>query len=373
MRLSRLASRAALLGFVTVAACDVYAIATDPFPGLVQTWNLPIATTRISVASVLPAGVTIFSTPTSNPPDSSAFQVSMPAISYSRPLAPNCPACVAISGTTAPKPQFNIGPGNGSAARLPAGVDSATIVGGTVTYTITNGFSFDPIRVNPSNPTGLPQGRIDIMIRSGSVVLTRDSLKGQTATLPAGTTVTRSLSLPSNKVGDSITVELLVDSPNGEPVFMDASRSISTSASITNLRVADVKIRVTGAALNSGPAQEIDISDLDDSFTERALGGGVELNVTNPFAVAGTMNVVFNTSSGAISKSAALAAATTPQRLTITFDSLEINRILTSSTPATLLMTGSVTAPAPITVTPRQVISIANRFILKVRAFGGID
>jgi hypothetical protein len=373
MRLSRLASRAALLGFVGVAACDVYAIATDPFPGLVQTWNLPIATTRISVASLLPAGVSIYSTPGSNPPDSSAFVVSMPSINYSRLLAPNCSLCQSISGTTAPKPAFSIGPGNNSAARLPANVDSATVLGATLTYTITNGFTFDPIRVNPSNPTGLPQGRIDIIIRSGSVVLTRDSVKGQTATLAAGTTLTRTLLLPSNKVGDSITVELLVDSPSGESVFMDANRSISASATITNLRVADVKIRVPSATLNSGAPEEIDLGDLDESFTERAIAGGLELTVTNPFAVAGNMNVTFTTASGTIGKTAALAAVTTPQRLTITFDSLEISRILTSDPPPTLSMAGAVSAPAPITVTPRQVISMANRFILKFRAFGGTD
>jgi hypothetical protein len=373
MRLSRLASRAALLGFVGVAACDVYAIATDPFPGLVQTWNLPIAETRISVASLLPAGVTIFSTPASNPPDSAAFQVSMPAINYSRPLAPNCPACQAISGTTAPKPAFNIGPGNSSASRLPANVDSATILGATVTYTITNGFSFDPIRVNPSNPTGLPQGRIDIMIRSGSVVLTRDSLKGQTATLAAGTAVTRTLPLPSNKVGDSITVDLLVDSPAGEPVFMDASRSITASATINNLQVADVKIRVPSASLSSGTPEEVPISDLDESFTERAISGGLELNITNPFAVAGNMSVNLATSSGPISKTAAIAAVTTPQRVTVTFDSLEMVRILTSNPAPTLAIGGAVAAPAPITVTPRQVIQMSNRLILKIRAFGGTD
>ena len=375
MRVSRLVSRAPLLGFVGIAACDVYAIATDPSPRFIQTWNLPVTATRISVASLLPAGVTIYSTPASNPPDSSAFDVSMPSINYSRPLGPNCSACQSISGTTANKPAFNIGPGNNSAARLPANVDSATVLGATVTYTITNGFTFDPIRVNPSNPTGLPQGRIDIMIRSGSVVLTRDSLKGQNATLPAGTSVTRSLPLPANKVGDSITVEMLVDSPAGEPVFMDASRSISANASITNLRVADVKIRVPSAALSSGSPVEVDLGGIDSALTKRVIDGALELNVTNPFAVAGNLNVNFATSpGGVISETATLAAVTTPQRLTVAFDSLEMSRIFRSDPPATLSMGGTVTAPAPITVTPRQVISMSNRIILRIRlAFEGIN
>lgn len=369
MRLSRLTSRAALLGFAGVAACDVYAIVSDGTPNLVQTWNLPVPATRVSVASLLPSGVAIYSTPASNPPDSAAFSVNMPAINYSRPLAPNCPACVSINGTTANKPAFNIGPGNGSASRLPVNVDSATVLGATITYTITNGFSFDPIRVNPSNPTGLPQGRLDIMIRSGSVVLTRDSIKGQTATLPPGAVLTRTLNMPPNKVGDSITVELLVDSPAGEPAFMDANRSISANATISNLLVSDVKIRVPTATLSSGTPQEIDVGDLDENLIKRAIGGGFEMTVTNPFAVAGTMNVVLTTTPGpSVSKSATLAAVTTPQRLTVTLDSTEMQRVLSSNPSATITMTGTVSAPAPITVSPKQVISMANRFILRVRA-----
>jgi hypothetical protein len=133
-------------------------------------------------------------------------------------------------------------------------------------------------------------------------------------------------------------------------------------------------INVPTASLNSGTPEEIDIGDLDESFTERAIGGGLELTVTNPFAVAGTMNVTFNTSPGpAVSKSAAIAAVTTPQRLTITLDSAEISRILQSNPSPTLAIGGSVSSTAPITVTPKQVISMSNRIILKIRAFGGTD
>jgi hypothetical protein len=374
MRLSRLTNRAALLGFVGVAACDVYAIATDPFPGLVQTWNLPVTETSISVASLLPTGVAIYSTPASTPPDSSAFSVTMPAIAYNQPLAPNCAACLLINGTTAPKPAFNIGNGNGSRALLPANVVSATVLGASITYTIVNGLSFDPIRVNPSNPTGLQQGQLDIIIRSNSEVLAMQTLRGDTATLPAGSTFSRTISLATGIVRDSINVDVLVNSPAGEPVLMDASRSIAVSATVTGLRVGAVTINVPTASLNSGTPEQVDIGELDESFTERAIGGGLELTVTNPFAVAGNMNVTFTPTPGpAISKTATLNAVTTPQRLSITLDSLEISRILKSNPSPTLSMGGSVSAPAPITVTPKQVIAMSNRIVLKIRAFGGTD
>jgi hypothetical protein len=372
MRLSRLASRAALLGFVGVAACDVYAIATDPFPGLIQTWNLPVATTRISVASLLPAGVTIFSTPASNPPDSSAFTVSVNNVNFSRRVGAYCGLCQTLNGTVAPKPAFIISPDTGSTVTLPNDVVSASLLGGTVTYTLTNGLSFDPLRVSANLAN--PQGRIIVVVRSGSIVFARDTLKGETQALPANTgTITRALPLQSGPIANSITVDLEVNSPAGDNTFINANGVLGASATVTGLRVGAVTINVPTATLNSGAPQEIDLGDLDTNLTSRAIAGGLELTVTNPFAVSGNMNVQFVVSPGpVISKTAALAAVTTPQTLAVSFDSTEISRILKSPT-ATLSMTGTVTAPAPITVSPKQVILMSNRFIMKLRAFGGTD
>jgi hypothetical protein len=372
MRLSRLVNRAALLGFVGVAACDVYAIATDPFPGLVQTWNLPVTTTDISVASLLPTGVAIYSTPASNPPDSSAFTVNVNGVNYNRRVGDYCSLCQTLNGTTAPKPAFIINPDAGSTVALPANVVSASLLGGSVSYTITNGLSFDPLRVSANLAN--PQGRIVVVVRSGSVVFARDTVKGETQTLAAGTNLTRVLNLQTGPIANSITVDLEVNSPTGDNTFINADGILAMAATVTGLRVGAVTINVPTASLNSGTPEPVDIGELDESFTERAISGGLELTVTNPFAVAGNMNVTFTPTPGpAISKTAALAAVTTPQRLTITFDSLEISRILKSDPAPTLAMGGTVSAPAPITVTPKQVISMSNRIILKIRAFGGTD
>lgn len=373
MRLSRLASRAALLGFVGVAACDVYAIATDPLPGLIQTWNVPVATTAISVASLLPNNVNIYSTPGSNPPDSSAFIVNVSGISLSRRIGAYCSLCQSLNGTTAPKPPFTISPDTGSTVSLPANVVSASLLGGTVTYTVNNGLSFDPLRVSANLAN--PQGRIIVVVRSGSVVFARDTVKGENVALPANTgTLTRVLNLQSGPVASSLTVDLEVQSPAGDNTFINANGSLSMSASVANLRVGSVTINVPSATLSSGAPEEIDVGDLDTNLTRRVLGGGLEMTVTNPFAIAGAMNVVFTTNPGPnITKTATLAAVTTPQVLSVTFDSAQMSRILKSEPSATLSIAGSVSAPSPITVTPKQVISMSNRIIMKIRAFGGTD
>lgn len=373
MRLSRLVNRAALLGFVGVAACDVYAIATDPFPGLVQTWNLPVTSTAISVASLLPSGVGIYSTPASNPPDSSAFTVNVNGINFNRRVGSYCALCETLNGTTAPKPAFVISPDTGSTVSLPANVVSASLVGGSVTYTINNALSFDPLRVSANLAN--PQGRIVVVVRSGSVVFARDTVKGETETLPANTgTLTRVLNLQSGPIASNITVDLEVNSPTGDNTFIDANGILSMSATVTGLRVGAVAINVPSASLNSGTPEEIDVEDLPEDVTKRTLGGGLDLTVTNPFAISGNMSVTFTPTPGpAITKTATLAAVTTPQRLTITLDSAEMFQILKSNPPPTLSMGGTVSSTAPITVTPKQIISMSNRIILKLRAFGETD
>src|SRR5947208_1754771 len=69
-------------------------------------WVVPAPTTRIAVASVLPAGVSIL-------PDSSAFAIIVPPTTVTRQLSQDCAACVAANGLTVPKPAFQA---NASAA-----------------------------------------------------------------------------------------------------------------------------------------------------------------------------------------------------------------------------------------------------------------
>ena len=366
MRLSRLVNRAALLGFVGVAACDVYAIATDPFPGLVQTWNLPVTTTTISVASLLPTGVGIFL------PDSSAFTVNVNGINYNRRVGDYCALCQTLNGTTAPKPAFIISPDAGSTVNLPNNVVSASLLGGSVSYTIINRLSFDPLRVSANLAN--PQGRIVVVVRSGSVVFARDTVKGELQSLPAFTgSFTRVLPLQTGPIANNITVDLEVNSPAGDNTLIRADSSLTMNATVTGLRVGAVTINVPSASLSSGTPEQVDVGGVED-VADRAISGAIELTVTNPFAVAGSMNVTFATTPGpAVVETATLTAVTTPQRLTIPFDSLEISRILNSDPAPTLSIGGSVSSPAPITVTPKQVISMSNRIVLKLRAFGGKD
>ena len=367
--------RALLLGLVAVAACDIYRTAVDPFPGLIQTWSLGASDETIWVDELLPTGVTIL-------PDSSAFVVSVPGVNYSRRLGGYCPACNAVNGTTAPKPAFVISPDTGGTTNLPTDVDSAAVLGASVSYTLTNGFSFDPIRVNPSNLATGTQGWLTVTIRSGSRVLGRDSINGRTTAFPAGTSITRSMppcstvaaGVPcfgTGNVGGNLTVDLLLDSPAGENAFIDVSRNLTAAATVSNLQVASVKIRIPSQSIGSSTPETLEVGELPEDATKRAIAGRFEMTITNPFAVAGTFALQFNPQGQpAINKTVALPTTSTPTVRSIQLDSVEINRILTA--PATTFTTSAtVSATSAINVTPKQVITIANRIVLTLRAFGG--
>ena len=102
MTLSTVSRRAALLGLAFSAlGCDVVAFASDPKPILEQTWSLPTSHSHISVGKIVPNSVSIYSTPGSNPPDSSAFLLNINNVVFARRVGDDCAQCQTLNGTNA--------------------------------------------------------------------------------------------------------------------------------------------------------------------------------------------------------------------------------------------------------------------------------
>ena len=98
------------------------------------------------------------------------------------------------------------------------------------------------------------------------------------------------------------------------------------------------------------------------------LEPGMEM-ITNPFAIAGTMDVSFGYApSQAVVKSLPLATGIDQQRA-VALDSTDIQAILGKK--VALTVGGVVNSSTPITVTPKQQITIANRLVLTIRTGGG--
>jgi hypothetical protein len=372
--------RASLLGLVlVVAACDVVQFVSDPKPRLVQTWNLPASKTTISVASLLPTGVQIFSNPGTN--DSSAFQIDIAAAGFQQRLGNDCQTCNSLNGTNAIKPQFTLQATRTSA--LPANVVSASVVSGQVTLVMTNNLSFDPLYVTTGGAT--PQGFLVLTMSSNTQGLVVDTIfggptVGATASgklitpFAPGTQITRNYTLPTALVANSISADLVFSSPTGDHLVpINASSTVNATFSIPTLRVGSVRINVPGTTMNTGSPTELP-DDIDEGITEHVIRGVLEMSITNPFAVSGTLNARFAYGpqpTQVVDKSIALPSATAaPQVRTIALDSTEMANIL-SGTPTSLSLTGSVTSASSILVTPKQEVSISNRLILTVRAGGG--
>lgn len=350
------------MAVATLAGCDIADFVLNPKPIIEQTWNLPAPSTAVSVASLLPANGSVRILP-----DSSAFSVTITGASTSsNALGSYCGACQSLHGTNAVKPAFNFTFAN--SRPLPADVVSAAVLSGSVNVQLTNGLSFDPIRVK-TGPGA--QGYVVIVLKTvGGQVLARDTVKGEVTAWIPGNTLNRTIPLTTGNVGSFITAELELNSPIGDHnEFMNANGIVSAALGVPTLIVGSVGLNVPGRPLTSA-AETLDLSDLGD-MANRVVGGALEMTIANPFAVSGTVGMRFAygpAPSQAISRTVTFTGSG-PSVRRVQLDSADMALLMGNSVSITT--TGTVTSTGPITVTPRQAIAIDNRMILTIRVGGG--
>ncbi len=351
-----------MLGLLAMlSACDVAQLMTDPAPRFEQSWNLPASSSTISVAELLPSdsSVRILA-------DSSGFSLRPSPVSITEQLGARCSICAAMNGTTGIKPQFRFTTGN--TKPLATDVVAARIIaGGAASIQLTNNLTFDPLQVRASGT----QGNLVLVIHSGSLVLGRDSLDGATTTWAPGTQITRVIPFATGDAQNGLTVDITLDSPLGDtPVFIDANRSIAAVASITTLNAANIGLVVNNKAISSTETS-LDLDGLDKGITNSVTRGGIEMTITNPFAISGNLDirVEYGTvPADAVTKTVALPTGVGQVR-SITLDRTDMDKVLGKKSAMTF--GGVVTAATPITVGPRQKIDIANRLQLTILTGGG--
>ncbi|MEK7401313.1 MAG: hypothetical protein AABZ80_03005 [Gemmatimonadota bacterium] len=363
--------RAVLLGLaLTATACDLVQFASDPKPRFEETWNLPGPDTRMSVANLLPSGGTVTILP-----DSSAFSLKIDSTTISRVVGSDCAQCVTLNGTNAPKPAFTLVAGNSTA--LPADIVSAAIASGTLSIRLVNNMSFDPLYVNTA-PAATVQGYMVIVVRSGSAVLARDSVRGaatvsgtQNAPFPKlGGILNRTIPLSTGTVTTNLTVDVTVNSPLGDHLeFINANGALDATASVPTINVASVQMNVPSRTFDSGGADSVSMPSTGDFV----VGLGLDMTITNPFAsVTGGLNLVFAWGPGAtqqISKPITLPSGTGVR--SVSLDSTEVQNLLNGGDKVSIKLTGNVSSATPVTVTPKQEVKVSNRMRLKIRTPSG--
>lgn len=366
-----LTRRAVLLGLaLTAAACDVAKFALDPkLPSFEQTWNLPGTTKEVSVANLLPPGKA------SILPDSSGFSLTIDSTTITAVLGPNCSACIALNGTNAIKPAFTMAPGNSTA--LPTDIDSASITAGTINIALRNNLTFDPLYVNTLPADTATEGFLVIVVRSGSVVLGRDSVRGAAAVsganrapFPPGSTLNRVITLSTGTVAGSLTVDVTVNSPLGDhPVPIDVSKTFAATATVPTINVATVVMNVPGRTVNTGGG-DLPLKDIPGSsnmFSAKLL-----LSVVNPFpGTSGALTAHFtygSAPSDTFSKALTLPAGSTQQAISL--DSANV-QALVKGTNVGFSISGPVSSTGPIKVQPKDKVSITARLLAVIHTSTG--
>ena len=354
-RATRLTARLGVFLLIGLGACEV----PTKLPTWDQKWLIPGDSTTVGVSQMLPASGDITIGTASGQP---AFLLSIAAPgTYSKSLGQICSACAAANGTTVPKPAFVLQ--DSMTTSLPSDLLSATVVTGGFIYTITNNFSFDPIRPNAA---GAPYGYFIISAVNGSHEIARDSVDG--SRLPIGKNgATLQLNLPVLPNGGSVTIDntaplkiyLTLNSPQGDPVTINSSQSFSVSVQPTPIGLSQAQVTFGSQNISAGQTN-VDLSSVSDqTLINRVQGGTLHLTIASPFGVQGTLTATFTVSGmGPIVKTIPLTTAA-QQSPDVSLTATEMRSLLGHS--VNLTISGSVNSPSgSVTITPTQVLKVTS-------------
>ena len=328
-----------------LAACDV--------PTDLPKWNpryaVPLESTTIPLAQLLPAGVTVSA-------DGLVFLMSTGSLVVPLRLMDACVACRPYEGLVVTKPAFQIGVGHG--LPLPQGVDSASIVGGSLNFRITNGWSFDPLR-----PGGAQTGLLGVNVTGRDArPLGFAVLFGTDHALPPGSSISHSLTFTGTPTTNPV-LRLDINSPEGGPVVIDGQSTLTFVLNSGQLVATDVKVTVAQRQLTGIPLQ-LDLTGIDDFIIERVQSGKLVLTLDNEFAVRGTMTLSITGGLMPIVKTFTLEAEHTTAE--VTFSEEEMESILGQSLVASL--SGFVSTNGSVSLMPRSVFRVEPLLVLELGA-----
>ncbi|HEX7020629.1 MAG TPA: hypothetical protein VF159_11485 [Gemmatimonadaceae bacterium] len=339
-----------LCALALLAACDVPTAA----PKWDTKWDVPSKSTTISVATLLPSGVSV----TGN---NAAFEVAVAPANITNVLGADCPLCQAGNGSSMIKPQFqSIG---SSSASIPAKVVSAASIHDTLVVTINNGYNFDPIR-----PSATQRGWLTIKAVSGGVLIAQDSLDGTATALPAGAIVVRRLPVTGSVSGTTgiVVSTKLVSPPSDTAISMDASRTLGFVAAVTSFLASTADVTVSDQSV-SASATTLDLTSISSGITDRLNSGSLVMNVTNPFSVAGTLSVKLTGPGVNIAKPFKLDGQGNTVASKIDFTTEELKSLFGKL--VNLTIDGSVSqTTTSVPVQPNQTVTIGTRLIVDVNA-----
>jgi len=260
---------AAAAAIVTLTGCDI----PTELPKIEQRWIIPVDEIALSVAELLPDGVTLVG---------NEFQVSAEPLYASENLGTLCAPCDILDGQTGTVPSFS---GTISSSQtLPAGLVSAIVTTGSMRIQISNQFGFDPL---------LNGGSMVIVLEDEGTGRTLGGVTLEDATddIPAYGSVMRMISVSPGTITGPIRTSIFLIAPGGQTGYIDNSALVEVIATTEALRVSEATVNV-GTRAVALDERTLDL-DLDENIVERILQGTIVLEVENPFPVTfnGTLQI----------------------------------------------------------------------------------
>jgi hypothetical protein len=324
----------ALLAALVAGACD---FPTEP-PIFESRFVVPHAGTTFSVDDLLPGSVHTVG---------SSFRVSIAPVSRSRTLEALCGAgCTSPFGFPVPKPAFT--DSFVVALVMPVEVFSSTLTSGTVTVAVTHNLGFDVL-----HPAGRTRdGSLTMRLRSGGRPLGEIIVSGP---FPSTTTMTRTVALAPGPLAGDIQMDVLIDSPAGDPVTPNNSGRLGVTLTPVQVDVSEAVVAVQNRHV-APQSMTLDLTRVDDWLGSRVRGGTLILTSHNPWNVAGTMQLQVGGAAVA-PRTIQVAPGQTTQR--VEFTAAELQSML--GNVLTLLISGPLSAPGGMmTVMPGQLLTIGT-------------
>ncbi len=335
------------LGALLLAGCDIPTAA----PIIDSQWIVPIRADSVTVAELLPDGVTS---------DGIGFRIRGEQAGQDQTLRQLCPSCPT---GLAPKPAFE-GAVTTSTA-LPADVVRATLLaGGQIDFSFRHDLGFDPIRPSPT-----ARGQITITIRSGAAVIATSIIDGNDTALPAGTVYERIVSIPGGSVIENdVVIDVRILSPAGGFTRLDPNQRVTVSALPSAIRASSAVVRVESQSV-SPMVTDVDLAGVGDDVRSRVRGATLQLRIANPLAVRGVFSIRFLNGDVPLIPTRPAALAGGDETIDVDLLQAEIDAILAADR-VRVEVAGSVSGTAAgrlVTVTPLDVVRITPRIILEAR------
>ena len=329
-----------LLALVGLAACDV----PTELPRWDQTWVAPGETIEVSAAELID-DVDLNA-------DSTAFVTETPSVSVQFSLVELCgSACSILDGLMAPKPAFT--DTLHATVNLPADMTGATLAGGLLDATVAHDFNFDPLRPS-SDPTD-PRGYMVVRVTSNGNVVAYDSISGDDTAFPEGSSISPTLAIQPVQVADTLNVALILYSPAGDETTIETADTLGVTVHPSMVEISEITVSATTETVTHTTTMDF---GADSTVVERIQNGSIRFDVSNPFAVTGSLDVVFQGVTPSIQRTLTVSPGQYSEQMDFTGD--ELSAILGAES-VDVVATGTVTAiGGSLTVTPDQEMVLDN-------------